>query len=342
MEIAEIPKISIIIPIYNASKYIKRCLNSLIKQTYGDFEIICVNDGSKDNSLEILKKYSKKDNRIKIINQENQGPASARQNGLNSAIGEYVWFFDADDDCNKNSIEILVNNIKNNPADIIYFGTKLIQKNWKIFSNDKKKRIADKNYYELKKATSIGFDKYLNIKDDTFILFSLPRELWNKIYNRDFLISNNIEFCTSISLYDDILFTTKCLLFANKIKLINNFLYNYHLNIKNSVMQTANKRIDGVFYYFNYMYNFLKDNDFDLDIRKNWLSREICKMNYWLTRKNINKDYYLECLKNVYLKIKDDIIELSINNAWAIKNKNIALNIINNKNLEEIIELLNS
>lgn len=107
-------------------------------------------------------------------------------------------------------------------------------------------------------------------------------------------------------------------------------------------MQTANKRIDGVFYYFNYMYNFIKDNNFDLDIRKNWLNREICKMNYWLKRKNINKKNYFENLKNAYLKIKDNIIELNPNDTWLLKNKNIALDIINNKNFEEIIKLLNS
>ena len=90
-------KASIIVPVYNTEKYLKKCLDSLVNQTLKDIEIICINDGSLDNSLQILKEYEKKDNRIKIVNQRNQGVSIARNNGIKLASGEYIGFADSDD-----------------------------------------------------------------------------------------------------------------------------------------------------------------------------------------------------------------------------------------------------
>ena len=91
------PKVSVIIPVYNVEKYLKQCLDSVVNQTLKDIEIICVNDGSTDNSLEILEEYAQKDNRIIIISQENQGQSVARNIALEKATGEYVGFVDSDD-----------------------------------------------------------------------------------------------------------------------------------------------------------------------------------------------------------------------------------------------------
>ena len=91
------PKISVIIPIYNVEKYLRQCLDSVVNQTIKDIEIICINDGSTDNSQAILNEYAKKDERFVVINQVNQGLSVARNNGLNSATGKYVAFIDSDD-----------------------------------------------------------------------------------------------------------------------------------------------------------------------------------------------------------------------------------------------------
>jgi glycosyltransferase involved in cell wall biosynthesis len=92
-----LPKVSIVIPVYNVENYLKECLNSLINQTFKDIEIICVNDGSTDNSLNILNEYSQNDNRIKVFNQSNSGAAISRNNGIKEANGEYLAILDADD-----------------------------------------------------------------------------------------------------------------------------------------------------------------------------------------------------------------------------------------------------
>ena len=111
-------KISIIIPVYNAEKYLRKCLDSVINQTLKEIEIICINDGSTDLSLSILKKYATCDNRIKIINQENQGVAIARNNGLKYATGEYIGYVDSDDYVSSIFFELLYNNAKKYNADI--------------------------------------------------------------------------------------------------------------------------------------------------------------------------------------------------------------------------------
>ena len=113
-------KISIIIPVYNVEKYLKQCLDNIIKQIFTDFECICVNDGSTDSSLKILQEYASKDNRFKIINQENKGLAESRNIGLSVAIGDYVLFIDSDDFIDNNFCEVLYNDAKKYNCDVCF------------------------------------------------------------------------------------------------------------------------------------------------------------------------------------------------------------------------------
>ena len=105
------PKISVIIPVYNVEKYLARCLDSVIAQTFSDIEIICINDGSTDNAGQILSEYAKKDKRIKIITQENSGVVAARNNGIASSVGEYIYPLDGDDIIAPMTLEKLYNAI---------------------------------------------------------------------------------------------------------------------------------------------------------------------------------------------------------------------------------------
>lgn len=114
-------KISIIIPIYNAEKYLEKCLDSIVKQTYKNIEIICVNDGSKDNSINILSRYNKMDNRIVLINKENNGLSSARNIGLASATGEFVMFVDSDDWIDIDTCEKCLKIMNKYSVDVVMF-----------------------------------------------------------------------------------------------------------------------------------------------------------------------------------------------------------------------------
>lgn len=106
-------KISVIVPVFNAEKYLKMCLNSLVSQTLKNIEIICIDDGSTDNSLAILDKFKSKDNRIKIIKQKNYGVSMARNNGISEAQGEYIGFVDADDWVDKDFLKNYIMPLKN-------------------------------------------------------------------------------------------------------------------------------------------------------------------------------------------------------------------------------------
>ena len=105
------PKISVIIPVYNVEEYLPVCLDSVLAQTFSDFEAVCVNDGSPDNSAAILEKYAKKDARIKVVSRPNGGLSAARNTGLENACGEYIYFLDSDDYIHPQLLEILYKKI---------------------------------------------------------------------------------------------------------------------------------------------------------------------------------------------------------------------------------------
>ena len=127
-------KISIIIPVYNSEKFVSRCLDHLLNQTYQNFEIICINDGSKDNSLSILKEYSKKDNRIIVLNQENKGIARTRNIGIKKASGDYIMFVDNDDYMESDYLETYAKNAIDGDYDIVIGGYRRIDCNGKILN----------------------------------------------------------------------------------------------------------------------------------------------------------------------------------------------------------------
>ena len=130
--------ISIVVPVYNVEEYLSRCLDSIINQTYKNIEIICVNDGSTDNSLKILTTYSELDYRIKIISQENQGLSEARNIGIKNSSGEYIGFIDSDDSIDEKYFEVLYNNLIIHDADISCAKTRYIGFNDVVKYNIKK------------------------------------------------------------------------------------------------------------------------------------------------------------------------------------------------------------
>lgn len=149
------PLISIIIPIYNVENYIKECLNSVSNQTYKNLEILCINDGSLDNSLNITKHHSNTDNRIKIINQDNKGLSAARNTGLRNAIGEYIFFLDSDDILLENAIEKLVETATSKNQLIVTGAILVLNQENKSITPYKKNRetgpikLSKRNFFQL-------------------------------------------------------------------------------------------------------------------------------------------------------------------------------------------------
>ena len=221
--------VSVVIPIYNAEKYLERCLDSVVKQT-GNIEIIAVNDGSYDNSLKILEKYAKKYSNIKIINQQNMGVAEARNNGIKVASSHYITFLDSDDWLEDNAIKSTFKIIKQDNPDVI------LTSYYDVYDKEWVRQVRGE-----KDAESInGMIKYQSHSLEKLSLFSpfFAKNALNDLYyvnggvrgyffKKEFLDKNNVNFTKSLKCYEDENFMVKVFSYNPKISILNDAIYNY-------------------------------------------------------------------------------------------------------------------
>lgn len=222
-------KVSIILPVYNVEKYLEECMESAINQTLDSIEIIAVNDGSTDNSIDILKKYEEKYDFVKIVTQENKGLSGARNTGLREAKGEYVYFLDSDDYIELNSMEYCYNIAVENNLDIITFDA------ISFADKDYTGKMLIENYKrdnKLESKVMNGQDFYNYAKEKRG--YNTP--IWLNFYRREFLLSNKIEFYEGI-IHEDELHTLKSYILANKIMYIPKAFFNRRVRA-NSIMTT--------------------------------------------------------------------------------------------------------
>lgn len=240
-------KISIVIPCYNAASYIERCLDSIINQSFKDYEVIIINDGSKDNLETVCKPYIEKYNEIKLYSFCNQGVSQARNEGLLLANGEYIFFCDPDDYLKNNTLQIAYNKAKENDYDAVHFGYTSIYENLGGVSYDNKGRnhIYSSNSEIISNLLPkfIGFSQSdCNIWKKVNNIWSLKEftSVWRFIYKRKVLIDNNIFFRKGITLGEDKLFNSLFFLYANKIYSIEDILYNYIIRDNGLMMSSIN------------------------------------------------------------------------------------------------------
>ena len=216
-------KVSVLVPVYNVERYLKECLDSLINQTLQDIEIICINDGSTDNSLKILKEYEKKDERIKIIDKPNSGYGASMNKGLDLAQGEYIGVVESDDFAKSDMFEALYNLAKNNDADIA-------KGDWFDYWSDRNFARKNNRISSAKSGFVTNFDK------DNSIVRINP-SVWSAIYKRDFINDNKIRFLeTPGASYQDLSFTFKVFTLAKRVILTDKaYLYYRQDNINSSV-----------------------------------------------------------------------------------------------------------
>ena len=207
-------KFSIIMPVYNVEKYVEKAIRSVMNQTYKNFELIVVNDGTKDNSMDIIKKLQKEDKRIKIFNKENGGLSSARNFGLKYATGEYVCFIDSDDYVYENYLEVLYNEILNKESDLIIFGYNVDV----VDSNEIVLKEFDilENYQEFNKKNKLYFENV-----------SMIGYAWNKCFKRSIIEENNLTYEEGTSYIEDIIFNCDFIKKCTNIIIIPNIIYHY-------------------------------------------------------------------------------------------------------------------
>ncbi len=204
----KMPKVSVIIPVYNVGKYLSECLESVINQTLSDIEIICVNDGSTDNSLEILREYEKKDNRIIVFDKGNTGAGDSRNKGIDLAKGEYLKFIDADDFIPPNALELCYQNATKFDVDILIFHSFHIMPNGSFY---KKVRVMD-HVFNMKECPERAFNYFPSIH--------------NKVYKTSFIKDNQIYF-NNLPTCNDVFFAYFSALSANRIYTLDEVLYTW-------------------------------------------------------------------------------------------------------------------
>lgn len=228
-------KISIIIPVYNTEKYIKKCLESIIVQQLKEVEIICVNDGSTDNSLEVLKQYQNIDNRIVIIDKKNGGASSARNMALNIARGEYCLNIDSDDWIEQNYLKDMYERAKKDNLDIVISD---IVKDYKV--TNKKIIIKDLN---------ISNNKIINGLEYIKLFFTVNGYGYtcNKLIKRELYEENNIRYNEDIFLLEDTEVLCKLAYFSKKIGKLNKAYYHYIQWENNGSTQARVKSLNDIF-----------------------------------------------------------------------------------------------
>lgn len=229
------PKISVVIPVYNVEKCISRCLESVVKQTLLDIEIICVNDGTKDNSVAIIQEYMKTDNRISLVNKENGGLSSARNAGIKQASGKYLMFLDSDDFLSENACErIYVESLETN-ADIIVFGSNIFPSYPR--PND-----------WLRKVLSPKTKFYREFEPDALFKHQGATPfVWRNCVKRSLLDKTDILFDETVRFGEDLIFQLCLFPQAESIAFISDKLYNYRWYREGSLMETTGRNFEEKF-----------------------------------------------------------------------------------------------
>ena len=219
-------KVSIIVAAYNIEDYIKRCMYSIVNQTFKDIEIIVVNDGSTDNTLNIINDFAKNDARIKVINKKNGGLIEARKSGLEIASGEYILFLDGDDWLHLEAIEKLYKEAKKDNFDIVLYNFYLAYDNNKLEEKSSFEEIVkhEDDYLKLSLTGQIGAN------------------IWAKFLKRKFLIDNNIEFVKNITYAEDVATTNLLFMYSPKVSTIDENLH-YYYQRENSVTKVVDEKV---------------------------------------------------------------------------------------------------
>ncbi len=280
--------ISIIVPVYNAEKYLKKCLDSLVNQTKKELEFILINDGSTDKSEEIIKTY--KDKRIKYFKNKNQGIGKTRNFGIEKSSGKYLMFLDSDDYFSNDACEILYKEAEKEKADLIVF-----------------------DYYRVEKGNlnEVKIESFnaTNIKADSSLLLKINLGPCNKIYKTDLIKNNGIKFEESLK-YEDTLFVVKAIYNAQKIIKLNRFLHYYMIHEK-SETTVRDERVFDILKIVDKIRKYLKNDE----LIKDSVDKLTVKI---LTNYTIQQRYQSD--KNIAMKFIDSAFDYLSENVPDYKN----------------------
>ena len=244
------PILSIIVPIYNTGKYLRRCIDSLLNQSYKNIEIILINDGSTDDSDYIINTYYKKLPQIEYIKLENnKGLGNARNTGIQLAKGNYITFVDSDDWVDLDLYKMVMNNLLNGEADIAVFGVK------NEFENLKTSSYRYKYLFENMITAHQALGLLTKEQNNNYFISTV---VWNKIYKSNVIKEHNLLFLDN-SYWEDDIFSFEVLLNIDSVLIVPDIYYHYYNRPTSITNNISKKHIDDLIFSFNHLNNKLKE-----------------------------------------------------------------------------------
>ncbi len=313
------PKISVIIPVYNVEKYLNKCMDSIITQTFKDIEIICVNDGSTDKSRQILEEYKNRDSRIKIVDKENGGLSSARNAGMKVATGDYYAFIDSDDWIDKTMFEKMYKNITELNSDIAICAVNL-------FDDSKSQIIEADEYFSLKFFDESFDNRVFSYKDTKPFLMDVCVMAWNKLYKRSFIEKCQAKFPDGL-IFEDGPFFFSIFFKTQRVSIVREFLYFYRINRSGSIVQKGGKQYLDIINVVNLMYENLKKSDIFEDVKYNFWQRKADDIIYRYELIDLKlKSKFSKKFKNESCLLKENVFDFGkINQEMPITYRNICI-----------------
>lgn len=263
MEITDNIKVSVIIPIYNAESFLRPALDSALAQTLSDIEIICVDDGSTDTSLEIIKEYQGKDLRVRIITQTNAGPALARNNGIKRARGEYISFIDADDFVEPSFLETLYNLANRDELDIAIA-------RYDIYDSEKGK-FEPSEHAEHSYVFEDGRVSSKNEYPDV-ILSATTGAAWNKLFRRSFILEKELSFLQDARIFEDVYFVTTAMSLAERVGKVQNVLVHHRIHSAQAYSRLIDKHYPQAILVYQRIKEFLIQNGMYAPLSRSFLN----------------------------------------------------------------------
>ena len=326
-------KISIIVPIYNTELYLKECINSILNQTYKNIEIILVDDGSTDNSLEICNKYSKENNNVKTYHLTNGGVSKARNFGIYKAVGEWITFVDSDDIISKDYCKSLIDCIDSN-TDVVIGRTI-------SFLNNDINNLVDDMY------NGGECDEFISIEEKNILLESILVDNYRyikyphistcsaKLIKKDIIRNNQIKYDEKINLYEDAIFNMQVIYYSEKIRVINKKIYYYRTRNSSSSNIFKTNVIKQYEKVYNEINKFEKEKNINLTEYLDYF--KIKNLNIILTNYYRNNNYSRNVTKKFIDKYKDSLKNTNYN---ILPKKRKILKLLSSINFYYLIYLL--
>ena len=289
--------ISVVIPVYNVEEFLGECLDSIINQTFEDIEIICVNDGSADRSLEILNEYASKDERITVLDQENGGHAVATNRGIDLAKGKYLFLMDSDDILDLKALEHSYKVAEERDVDFVIF--QAIN-----YYMDKDEYVEAENYSMNALADHVG-DSVFNWRDVKDFVFSITVTPWSKLYNREFIMKNNIRFPKGL-VFDDNVFFFDVLFAAERITFLREHLFARRWYSSSSTTAGGLTFLDYIPICDLIWETFKKYGVFE-EFKKGLYTKKVNTINFWYNgiKEELKQEFFKRTKEN-YLKLAED------------------------------------